>query len=295
LSNDIYIYDFDLTLDYVASSPLTSHLLSLPSQSLKLSDRTSLHYRRLNQLFFQEDTALPDTADSNIQIGHFVLQRIHASPNIYVIDNFLNASELQYLQHKIASSRFQRSYVDHVATIADDTTAAAVENAGSHYDTSHRTSTFLSFQKQQDAKVAGLEQKAAALLGCWSSSSAIEPLQLVRYLPGQFFGVHHDMGDYDEETGAVHLPPKSLYCKRRVVTLFCYLNAVEAGGATYFPSATTGKNDSNGGLRVEPVPGRAVLFSNILATGQPDPRTIHAGEPVTAGTKYGLNVWICED
>ena len=159
------------------------------------------------------------------------------------------------------------------------------EDKGSHYDTTHRTSTFVSFQKQQDATIARIEAKAAELLGCWSTTS-VEALQLVRYQEEQFFGVHHDMGDYNEETGQVALPPKSWYSKRRVVTLFCYLNDVEEGGATWFPVPD---------VRVQPVPGRAVLFSNVLASGQPDARTIHAGETVTRGVKYGLNIWICED
>jgi hypothetical protein len=74
------------------------------------------------------------------------------------------------------------------------------------------------------------------------------------------------------------------------------------------------------------VAGRAILFSNVLSSGFPDPRTIHAGEPVLAANhkrnqnlkneatsttmtnmsstnncnsdnaaiKYGLNIWICE-
>lgn len=299
-----------------------------------------MHYRRLNQLFFQEEQESPssggeaeaEAAVRLIQIGKFVLQRVHASPNIYVIDNFLNASELAYLHDAIAKRKFQRSYVDRAAATAEcggsgdsgsgaeeDTAAGGVAGGSSHYDTTHRTSTFVSFEKQQDAKCAGIENKAAQLLGCWTSIM-LEPLQLVRYLPGQFFDVHHDMGDFCPETGVVELPPKSLFSKRRVVTLFCYLNAVTSGGATHFPLATVGaaatattdaaadhvdiaNNDSlpsrssssEDGLRVEPVPGRAVLFSNVLSTGLPDPRTIHAGEPVLSGLKYGLNIWICEE
>lgn len=230
-----------------------------------------MHYRRLDQLFFQ-----PASGPAQQQIGKFVLQRVQSSPNIYVIDNFLNASELSYLQQAAHNYKFQRSYVDAV-----DSTAS-----GSRFDATHRTSTFVSFEKQQDATCAHIETKASALLGCWSSRS-VEPLQLVRYLPGQFFGVHHDMGDYNVETGTVDLPPKSLFCKRRVATIFCYLNRVEEGGATHFPAALD--------VRIDPVPGRAVLFSNILATGRPDPRTVHAGEPVLSGTKYGLNIWICEE
>jgi 2OG-Fe(II) oxygenase superfamily len=66
--------------------------------------------------------------------------------------------------------------------------------------------------------------------------------QLVRYKPGEFFGVHHDLGDLQED-GNVALPPRdtSFGSKRRLVTLFCYLNTlpqdssdddVENSGAT---------------------------------------------------------------
>jgi 2OG-Fe(II) oxygenase superfamily len=171
----------------------------------------------------------------------------------------------------------------------------------------------------------------------------------------QFFNVHHDLADYDDETGRVELPPKSLFFRRRVVTVFCYLNEVEEGGETAFPSCLVApaspvpiQDDSNHArdydqgdapdaskntdpsaflptpidseaasatpspspecpqqmsqevpdtdafLKVRPKPGRAVLWSNVLKDGNPDPRTIHAGLPVRRGTKYGINVWICE-
>jgi prolyl 4-hydroxylase len=188
-------------------------------------------------------------------------------------------------------------------------------------DNSHRTSTFHSFRKLQDSRISALERRIAALLGCWVHQ--IEPLQLVRYMPGQFFGLHHDMGDLLEDDGddIVTLPRKNIVVKRRLVTIFCYLNTLQEdqGGATYFPKC--------GHLRVIPKRGRAVLWSNVTAEGQPDARTIHAGEPVvvintntgatasddnkvTAGNdkntekakkceptvvKYGLNIWICEE
>lgn len=84
----------------------------------------------------------------------------------------------------------------------------------------------------------------------------------------------------------MELPPRSLFCKRRVITIFCYLNDVEEGGETCFPEA---------GIKVKPKAGRAVVFSNIRANHEPDPRTVHAGEPPIKGVKYGLNIWICED
>ena len=130
----------------------------------------------------------------------------------------------EYLQSKIDSGKFEKSFVDKVDP----------EDSKSTFDTQHRTSTFLSFSKRQDTRTAAIEQRAADLLGSWTSQS-VEPLQLVKYLPGQFFGVHHDMGDLDDD-GSVALPNKTLYSKRRLVTIFCYMNAVEEGGATYFPA-----------------------------------------------------------
>lgn len=157
------------------------------------------------------------------------------------------------------------------------------------FDNQHRTSSFLSFENQQDRVISAIEQRAAALLGCWSPVSRVEPLQLVRYQTGQFFGLHHDLGDWNEESGQVLLPPKAWYMKRRVATVFCYLNTLpspQAGGETFFPRASD--------LTIAPQQGKAILFCNISADGSPDPRTIHAGNTVTEGTKYGLNIWISE-
>jgi prolyl 4-hydroxylase len=105
----------------------------------------------------------------------------------------------------------------------------------------------------------------------------------------EFFGVHHDMGDLAED-GSVAVPPRSPFSKRRLVTLFCYLNDLDAetqGGATRFPKANS--------LAVQPKRGRAVLFCNVTEGGLADDRTIHEGRPVVEGVKYGLNIWICED
>lgn len=174
--------------------------------------------------------------------------------------------------------RFQRSYVD-------------TEQDATAIDT-NRTSTFVSFAKQQDSKIAAIEQRAASLLGCYTTD-IVEPLQLVRYRPGQFFNIHHDMADYKDDddetsdtTSSLVLPPKNPLYKRRLVTIFCYLNHVEQGGETYFPAMD---------LLVQPVPGRAVVFCNINEHYQPDVRTVHAGRPVIRGVKYGLNIWLTEE
>ncbi|CAB9525214.1 prolyl 4-hydroxylase [Seminavis robusta] len=272
----------------------------------------TLQCRRLQELFLEEDDDDDDSAtDSNRvrQVEKFRLERVFCAPQIYVVDNFLSASELEYFYSYIERMQesFERSFVD--ASSTSDTVL----------DDSHRTSTFVGIPKQENKTISTIESRAANLLGCYSTET-VEPLQLVRYKVGEFFGVHHDTGDYNEETGQVALPPKTVLAKRRIVTIFCYLNTLpeKAGGATMFPQC--------GDLRVQPKAGRAVLFPNITAEGLPDPRTVHAGEAVkkmpkkpnkSSGkaeeskkkkrkttnsrffskrnpVKYGLNIWLTE-
>jgi hypothetical protein len=84
-------------------------------QAIKLPHRNSMHYQRLEQLFFRVESSSGTLSNQTgrLQIGKFILERVHASPNIYIIENFLSTAELQYLHHIAESTnRFQRSYVD---------------------------------------------------------------------------------------------------------------------------------------------------------------------------------------
>jgi prolyl 4-hydroxylase len=212
-----------------------------------------------------------------IKFKKYTLEQVHSSPNIYTIDDFLSESELLYLENASEQFKFEKSFVDTV-------------DQKSILDTNHRTSTFLSLTKLGNSKIVSIEHKAAELLGVTTPS--LEPLQLVRYRPGQFFGVHHDLGSLFDD-GSVELPPRQPWVRRRLGTIFCYINDLEVqeggggGGCTHFPAC--------GDLRVQPKRGRAVVFCNILENGMPDPSTIHEGEPVTGNTiKLGLNIWCCE-
>jgi prolyl 4-hydroxylase len=241
--------------------------------------------------------------------GRLILKRVHDSPHIYIIDNFLTETELNHCHSIIQQAKFQKSFVDASETTKSSSSSTSImTTTTARVDTEHRTSTFVSVAKQADRIIAAMERKSAELLGL--HVDRLEPLQLVRYQKDQFFGVHHDLGtlidDDGDEYGTVELPPKSTHVKRRLVTLFCYLNTVEQGGCTYFPALrdprTTTMKDTTmttmQELRVAPVRGRAVLFCNILKDGDADPRTIHAGEPVrgSKGTvKYGMNIWACEE
>ncbi|KAL3911945.1 MAG: hypothetical protein SGILL_007081 [Bacillariaceae sp.] len=105
----------------------------------------------------------------------------------------------------------------------------------------------------------------------WNNS---ESLQLLRYEPGQFYKRHHD---YIAE-GKKRQPGV------RILTMYLYLNDVEAGGGTKF---------NNLNITVMPKRGRALLWPSVY-NDRPhtkDKRTDHEALPLEAGAKYGANAW----
>lgn len=99
-----------------------------------------------------------------------------------------------------------------------------------------------------------------------------EPLQVLRYRPGQQYRSHLD---------AVPGPGGN----RRILTLIVYLNDGYKGGETQFAKT---------GLSVRGRMGDGLLFRNTLPDGRADPMSEHAGLPVTTGTKLIATRWIWE-
>lgn len=139
----------------------------------------------------------------------------------------------------------------------------------------------------QTGVIAKIEMRASQLFGV--TTDRVEPLQVVKYLPGQFFGMHHDMGVLFED-GSVELPPRP---PRRITTIFVYLNDVDSsegqGGSTRFPLL---KNVNGETLDIVPRKGKAVVFCNVTGDGKADVMTVHEGVKVEKGVKYGLNIWV---
>ena len=102
-----------------------------------------------------------------------------------------------------------------------------------------------------------------------------EYLQLLKYDVGQYYQTHHDYIHFqvDRQTGV------------RLLTVFLYLNDVEAGGGTDFPRL---------GITVMPKKGRALVWPSVLDVdpNQKDIRTEHQALPVEKGIKYGANAWL---
>lgn len=96
-----------------------------------------------------------------------------------------------------------------------------------------------------------------------------EPLQVLRYRPGQQYRLH-----FDAVPGLAN---------QRHLTMLIYLNDDYAGGETGFPEAA---------IEVKGKAGDGLLFRNDLADGRPDPTSRHAGLPVRAGEKLVASRWI---
>ena len=118
---------------------------------------------------------------------------------------------------------------------------------------------------------ARVERKIDALLQLPFACSE-GPAQVQHYAVGKQFKAHTDF--YDRESDA------SFWMRgQRTWTVMVYLNdvAVGCGGTTSFEYL-----DED----LLPVRGRAVVWCNLTANGEPDAMTLHRSAPVKAGDKY---------
>lgn len=119
---------------------------------------------------------------------------------------------------------------------------------------------------EEDLVIHAINDRIAAATGTtWEQG---EPLHILRYEPGQQYRKHFDA-----------LPGVR---NQRILTCLVYLNDGFAGGATAFTA----------GLEARGGTGDAVIFANTAPDGRADPRTEHAGLPVTSGVKWLATRWI---
>ena len=97
-----------------------------------------------------------------------------------------------------------------------------------------------------------------------------EPLNILKYAPGQQYRPHHD------GTGTDNVSVRTL-------TALIWLNDQFEGGETDFPKI---------GVRVRGGVGDMLVFKNVRDDGSFDERMIHAGLPVTEGVKWMASRWI---
>lgn len=120
---------------------------------------------------------------------------------------------------------------------------------------------------RESLPIQALQRRIAAFAGHPVEHG--ESLTVLRYIPGQQYRSHLDT-----------LPRTA---NQRVATVLVYLNEGYRGGETRFDSR---------GLAVAGRGGDALFFTNVIANGQPDPASAHAGLPVHSGVKWVATRWI---
>jgi prolyl 4-hydroxylase len=129
----------------------------------------------------------------------------------------------------------------------------------------------------QSAITRQISDRTAELVGLPLENA--ESIQVINYGPGQEYKPHYDAWVAGTETGDRCLARGG----QRLITCLMYLNAVDAGGGTFFPRLD---------VEVLPRPGRMVLFHNCYAnSAQRHSGSLHGGMPPESGTKWACNLW----
>lgn len=187
-----------------------------------------------------------------------------ANPLVAVVDGFLDADGCERIID-LSRDRLRR------AEVGTDDAVLEVTDA--------RTNSQCALEPGSNAEVAALMQRLADALALPVSHG--EGLSVAHYAVAEEFKPHADgiwSGAEPEAIAAFEADGG-----QRLFTAMVYLNSVEAGGGTSFPKL---------GFRVDPAPGRLLIFANTPA-GDRDVtvRALHAGEPVTGGEKWAAVSW----
>lgn len=132
--------------------------------------------------------------------------------------------------------------------------------------------------RNDDSKVEKIFQRIEDMTGLTTQTA--EDLHVLNYGIGGHYDAHVDFFD---------LRNKSMDASRhqgdRISTMLFYLNDVEAGGSTVFPTV---------GIAVPAKRGSALFWFNLKRSGEGDYRTLHASCPVLLGEKWIANLWLHE-
>ena len=109
-----------------------------------------------------------------------------------------------------------------------------------------------------------------------------EDLQVVRYLPNQYYREHHDSCCDNNKACTTFLSKGG----QRILTVLIYLNDDFTDGHTYF---------KNLDMKLKVPSGDAIVFFPLAKnTSKCHPLALHAGMPVTSGEKWIANLWFRE-
>lgn len=194
------------------------------------------------------------------------MKRVHISNNpvVDLYQHFMSDADADHVI-RIAEGRFRPS-----TTMSNDVNTVNKDRTS--------TSVFLnSARDDADDVLRRIAANAAKVANV--PVSHLEPLQVVKYEPGQFYRQHYDYLDESSTEVKKH--------GQRTVTILVYLNTLpedETGGGTKFHVLDH---------TVKPEKGAGLLWHNVTSLGNVDARTLHSGEPLNAkgSVKYAMNIW----
>lgn len=177
------------------------------------------------------------------------------APDVRIFEGLLTPDECAYLIG-VAEPLFRPSMVYDKAGRAVADTMRTSDGAAFHW-------------LIEDPAIHALNRRVAKATGTRFLQG--EPLQVLRYSPGQEYRPHFDFLEGVENP--------------RPLTALIYLNEDYDGGATAFVRTD---------LQVRGKTGDVIVFQNGTADGLRDPLAEHSGQPVTRGRKYLATRWIRE-
>lgn len=252
----------------------------------------------LGSCVFAEETEARLTSAYICEEPSYRIHMVSTSPLIIYITNFLTENERAHLQ----AITYYSPHPVHILLVpylltpsSKDTFSSSGITGSQPHNPRIRTSQ--SATVPRDPVVACIERRALAFQGLDTPASHLEPLQLVRYAATQHFHFHTDWFP----SPALASPERG---GNRLTSFFAYVRVENGttGGGTNFPMVDAPEDERwcefvdcdeewDKGTTFRPVGGNAVFWRNLLEDGRGDPRTVHAGLPVTSGGKIGMNVW----
>lgn len=199
----------------------------------------------------------------------FETKELYSDPDVTLIKGFLTQEECDYII-KLGEPHIKKSEVCGKNGSRPDKSRTSM--------TAHIGKKFLRNDNPDPILTRILEKSEAY---CGLPTKNIEPIQLVRYEPGQYFKPHYDYLDRKIDMYRENVERNG----QRKYTFFVYLTDVpkNVGGTTYFPKL---KKHFTGGK------GDAIFWSNTNDEGAEDTRMLHSGTELKQGKKYGLNIWV---
>lgn len=190
-----------------------------------------------------------------------------AAPRIYTVENFLPKPACAWLI-KQASRKLS------VAMIYDAKVGGLARDVGR--TNSAAGSNFL--EPDLVMQLANLRIAGTIKLPIANQ----EPTNVLHYARGQEYVAHYDfITPQEEHAFAADLKRQG----QRIATVLVYLNEGYGGGETEFPHLD---------FRFKGRPGDALIFWNLSEAGEREPKSLHAGLPVTKGEKWLLSKWVRE-